>query len=168
MIFIHTKDVNKVDPYIDEGKCVFILIYMEFCGPCMATKPEWLKIESELDNKYKNNDSIVVADINKDYLSSLKYVGDIDGFPTMKYICKKNGSLVVESYEKDRSTQSFIDWIESKINNMQNGGSSPYHVLKRLSRKKSKKTRKPKGKKSRKSRKIKKIRIRKGKKHSKK
>lgn len=141
MIFIHSKDVNQVDPYIDEGKCVFILVYMEGCGPCMVTKPEWLKIESMIDNKYKNNDSIVVADINKDFLSSLKYVGDVDGFPTMKYICKKNGNLVVEPYEKERNVKALVQWIESKINNgqMMGGSSSPYHVLRRLTKKSNKK-----------------------------
>jgi len=150
MIFIHSKDVNKVDPYIDEGKCVFILVYMEGCGPCMVTKPEWLKIETMIENKYKNNDSIVVADINKDFLSSLKYVGDVDGFPTMKYICKKNGNLVVEPYEKERNVKALIQWIESKINNgqMMGGSSSPYHVLRRLTKRSKKSSKKGKKRKS--------------------
>jgi len=170
MIILHSDDVDKVDSYIDQGNCVFILIYMEGCGPCMSTKPEWLKIE---EFSGENNSSAVVADINKDYLSSLKYIGSVDGFPTMKYICKKNGNLVVENYEnakipkKDRSVQSFVKWIQSKTSDPRNlivggsltvGGSSPYHLLKRL----SKKTRKnKKGKKSRKSKKSKKNKKRK-------
>ena len=143
MIFIHsdlsTKNIEEIDKYIEEGKDVFILIYMEGCGPCMATRPEWAKIKDALEQKYNSNNNIVVADVDKNLLDSLKYIGDIDGFPTMKYI-SKNGQFV-ESYEnapildKERNIKSFVNWIESKISGTQKGGySSPQKLLKRLSR----------------------------------
>lgn len=109
---------------------------MEGCGPCMATRPEWEKIQSSLEQKYKANSNIVVADIDKNLLSSLKYIGDIDGFPTMKFISQKG--KIVESYEnanipkKDRSVKSFVNWIESKINPSQMKGGSPQQLVRRL------------------------------------
>ena len=140
MIFIHcepnTNNVKEIDKYIEEGKQVFVLIYMEGCGPCMATRPEWEKIQSSLEQKYKANSNIVVADIDKNLLSSLKYIGDIDGFPTMKFISQKG--KIVESYEnanipkKDRSVKSFVNWIESKINPSQMKGGSPQQLVRRL------------------------------------
>jgi thiol-disulfide isomerase/thioredoxin len=117
------KDVDKVDKFIKDGSNVFILIYMEGCEPCKATRPEWEKIESALKEQYAKNDKLAVIDVNKDYLSSIKHVGPVDGFPTIKYI-GSNGSIV-EAYEsssikkKDRSVSSFINWIESKINKME-------------------------------------------------
>jgi hypothetical protein len=51
--------------------------------------------------------------------SFIKHIGAIEGYPTMKYIGNKGGK--VEPYEsskipvKDRSTESFIKWIETKI-----------------------------------------------------
>lgn len=170
MILVHSDEVDDVDAYIDQGKHIFILVYMDGCGPCMATKPEWLDIEDFLKDKYKNDDSIVVADIENDQLSKLKYVGEVDGFPTMKYIHKNNsGMLDVESYEnadiknKDRSAKSFVEWIERKMEpnkNSQGGGnrkSSPYHVLRRL----SKKTKKKRSKSKKRNRNRKKTRIKK-------
>lgn len=142
MIFIHSdpmkKNIEQIDKYIEGGKDVFVLIYMEGCGPCIATRPEWNKIKEALGSKYYANNNIVVADVDKDLISSLKYIGDIDGFPTIKYI-SKNGQHV-ECYEnsniskKDRSVESFVEWIESKINKreMKGGASSPYHLVKRL------------------------------------
>ena len=140
MIFIHcsskTNNIQEIDKYIEEGKDVFILLYMEGCGPCMATRPEWEKIKGNLDQKYNANNNIAVADIDKNLLDSLKYIGDIDGFPTIKFISQK-GKLV-ESYEdanipkKDRSVNSFVQWIESKINPSQMKGGSPQQLVRRL------------------------------------
>lgn len=116
------KDVGKIDKMIKQGKDVFIIVYMEGCGPCNATRPEWAKIESALKDQYSKNDKLVVIDVNKDYLSSIKHIGKVDGFPTMKYI--GNYGKIIEPYEnssvkkKDRSVTSFINWIESKINKM--------------------------------------------------
>jgi len=114
------KDTSKIDKMIKQNKDVFILVYMEGCGPCNATRPEWAKIESTLKNQYAKNDKLVIVDVNKDYLASINYIGKVDGFPTIKYI--GNHGNTIESYEdssitkKDRSINSFINWIESKIN----------------------------------------------------
>jgi hypothetical protein len=114
------KDASKIDELIKQGNDVFILVYMEGCGPCNATRPEWGNIESALKEQYATNDKLVVIDVNKDFLSSIKHIGEVDGFPTMKYI--GNYGKTIEPYEessvnnKDRSVTSFINWIESKIN----------------------------------------------------
>jgi thiol-disulfide isomerase/thioredoxin len=146
MIFLHIndsmKDIELFNKYVQEGKHVFVLIFMEGCGPCEETKPKWKQIETQLSKQYKNNNDIVVADINKNLLEFIQIVGSIEGFPTMKYIHKKGAKM--ETYEesnittKDRSTSSFIQWIENKVKHVsvdkQKGG-------KRKSRK-SKKMRK--------------------------
>jgi hypothetical protein len=133
---------NIVDDMIKVKKHVFILIYMEGCGPCNATRPEWAKMAHTLQKQYSKNKDIVIIDINKDLLSSIKGVGSINGFPTMKYITNKGNT--VENYEdssiknKDRSTDSFINWVES---NMLKGKivstnfSRPQQVYNRLSKK---------------------------------
>lgn len=134
------KDVNKIDKFIKNGSDVFILVYMEGCGPCNATRPEWEKIETALKHQYAKNNKLVVIDVNKDYLSDIKHIGKVDGFPTMKYI-GSNGSII-EPYEsssvkkKDRSVTSFINWIESKINDIisTTPTSSPHHVYNRIAK----------------------------------
>ena len=137
---INIKEINK---YVEDGKNVFILIFMDGCGPCNATRPEWDKIKKVLEKKYKNDDSIVIVDVNKNYSNYLKYIGDIDGFPTIKYISNKG--KVIENYEdasiskKDRSVKSFIEWIESKINNNNQSGGSVWNVYRRIGKKTNKK-----------------------------
>ena len=129
------KDVGKVDKFVKQGKDVFILVYMKGCGPCNATRPEWEMLETALKDQYAKNDNLVIIDINKDYLSSIKHLGNVDGYPTIKYIGKRG--TVVDPYEKgERSVSSFITWIESKINNVisTNQTSSPENVYKRLVR----------------------------------
>jgi len=158
MIFLHIDASNKnkhaslLDKYIEQGKDVFVLIYMEGCGPCNATRPEWSKIKNVLENKYKNRDNVVVVDLDQEVLDEIKNIKNKPaGFPTMLYISKNNN--VEENYEdcthikeKDRSVDSFVNWIESKIK-MQNGGRKK--TLKRrkwsLKYKKSINCRRPKG-----------------------
>ena len=122
MHFLHInseKEVSQIDKHIKKGDNVFILVYMEGCGPCNATRPEWAKLEYALKDQYAKNDKLVVIDVDKDYLSSIKHIGPIDGFPTIKYA--GNYGKTIENYEnspikkKDRSIDSFINWIESKI-----------------------------------------------------
>ncbi len=123
MKFLHIdnskSDIEQFNKYVEQGKHVFVLIFMVGCGPCSETIPKWKHIETLLKKKYGTNDDIVVADINKDMSSFIKHIGAIEGYPTMKYIGNKGGK--VEPYEsskipvKDRSTESFIKWIETKI-----------------------------------------------------
>jgi thiol-disulfide isomerase/thioredoxin len=133
---------NVIDDMIRGKKHVFILIYMEGCGPCNAARPEWSKMAHTLQKQYSKNKDIVIIDINKDLLSSIKGIGSINGFPTMKYITNKGNT--VENYEdssiknKDRSSDSFINWVESKVLNgkiVSTNFTGPQHVYNRLSKK---------------------------------
>jgi hypothetical protein len=100
-------------------------------------------MESALKTQYANNDQLVIASINKDYLPFIHSLGTIDGFPTMKYITD-NGKKI-ESYEsssiskKDRSVDSFINWVESKISSVVSTtpSSSASNVYKRLQKPKN-------------------------------
>ena len=127
MIFKHINDygpdLDEYNNYVNNGKHAFVLIFMEGCGPCGETLPKWKNIEVEMQGKYNrpNYNDVIVASINKDLLDKVNHIGNIEGFPTMKYIGKNGG--IVEPYEeskisqKDRSTSSFINWIEHNMGN---------------------------------------------------
>jgi hypothetical protein len=127
MIFKHINDygpdLDEYNNYVNNGKHAFVLIFMEGCGPCSETLPKWKNIEVEMQGKYNrpNYNDVIVASINKNLLDKVNHIGNIEGFPTMKYIGKNGG--IVEPYEeskivrKDRSTSSFINWIEHIMGN---------------------------------------------------
>jgi len=135
---LHGKSpIEVLNDSIKNGKHVFILIHMVGCGPCEATIPEWKKIQNVLQNqksKKHNLSNVVIVDMDKDVLEKLKnndkeqrlfksvYVLNslISGFPTIKYITK-NGKTI-DDYEeahiklKDRTIDSFIEWINTTMN----------------------------------------------------
>jgi len=130
MVFIHIDKknciqgkcnmINKLDTYLgNKNTKVFLLIFMEGCGPCDATRPEWSKIKNVLHNDVSNRNDIVVASIDYQLADKLKNLKNIPkNFPTMRFIT--NG--ISENYEdssitgkKDRKIDSFIEWIKSKI-----------------------------------------------------
>ena len=126
MIFKHKinesgADLDEFNNSVSNGKDAYVLVFRDGCPPCEETLPKWHNIESEMTDKYKNNNDVIVASINQLLLDKINHIGNIEGFPTMKHISKNGG--VVEEYEnspintKDRSTSSFIEWIEHNLGN---------------------------------------------------
>ena len=123
MIFLNIEpgplsnhNLDKLITYMNKGKDIYILIYMDGCGPCNATKPEWKKIKNVMKGK---SSSIVVVELNRSLLKVFeKYLlNPVMSFPTILHIY--NGGKIQESYEdasltmpKNRSIDSFVEWIK--------------------------------------------------------
>jgi thiol-disulfide isomerase/thioredoxin len=115
MIFLHinskTNNAALFNKYVEQGKQIFILFYMEGCGPCNMTRPEWKKIENILSTNKNNN--IVVVDVDQEVFEELKYLQSKPmGFPTMRYIANKGKTS--EDYDGERNIDAFMKWIQSK------------------------------------------------------
>ena len=127
MVFIDIINVNEedkieeLDDYIgNKNNKVFLLIFMEGCGPCNATRPEWKKIKNVLKKNNLDNKNIVIASIDHmsaDKLKNLKTKPN--SFPTMRFIT--DGGETYKNYEdsdienKNRDIDSFIEWIETSV-----------------------------------------------------
>ena len=136
MVFLHinTQNYNKkgetgetpietLNKFIRTGKSIFALIYMEGCGPCNATRPEWKKISTVLKKDIMDNENVLVVDIDKNLLSKVKNLGsEPKGFPTIRFIT--NNGKTTEDFEdcklseeyKNRTIDSFVTWIKFKLN----------------------------------------------------
>ena len=153
------ENINLLNESIDNGDHVFVLIYMNGCVPCEMTKPRWIgAIEDHIDEDAKRRSDITVAAVESQFSSNIHSIGEIGGYPTMKYISK----TIVEPYEesniliKDRSTKSFINWIHSKCGTNKKPKSSKR--TKKLKLSKNTKTRKSSKGKSKRKRNLKKNR----------
>ena len=116
MIFLHinskTNNASLFNQYVEQGKQIFVIFYMEGCGPCNMTRPEWKKIENILSST-DTNSNIVVVDIDQEVLGELKYLQSKPvGFPTMRYIANKG--KISEDYNGERNIDAFMKWIQSK------------------------------------------------------
>jgi hypothetical protein len=136
MVFLHIdpKNYNQknetgqtpveiLNQFIKNGKHIFALIYMEGCGPCNATRPEWKKIENVMKANILKNENVLIVDIDKNILNKVKNIGsDPKGFPTIRYI--SNYGKITEDFEdcklseeyKNRTIDSFVKWIKFKLN----------------------------------------------------
>ena len=118
-----TKNTKLFNEYVEQGKNIFVIFYLEGCGPCNATRPEWKKISSVLKKDITKNENILVVDIDKNLLGKVKNMGsEPKGFPTIRFI-SKNGKIsedfedceLSEEY-KNRTIDSFVKWIKFKLN----------------------------------------------------
>jgi glycerophosphoryl diester phosphodiesterase len=128
MVFLHIDKKNcingrcnlveKLDKYMGKNtNKIFLLIFMEGCGPCNATRPEWTKLKNVLSPEFLNRDDIIISSIDHTLAEKLKNLKTKpSSFPTMRFIEGSN----VENYEdssidtKDRTIDSFIEWIKLK------------------------------------------------------
>jgi hypothetical protein len=109
--------IQQLREGIQNKKKVFLFTFMNTCGPCINTKPNWDKTVHHLNKRYSDSDDFLVARVNYKFLNQLGNTGpEPSGYPSMRYI-----SDGVEEYEdsglpsSDRSTESFVEWITSKI-----------------------------------------------------
>ena len=121
-IFHNVNNISQINEFMKNPvNKLFLLIYMEGCGPCNATRPNWEMLYKHFKNKkFHKYNNIAIADIEQTHLSNLNFITfEIAGFPTMKMIT--NNGKTHTNYEdentiavKDRSTKSFIQWILNK------------------------------------------------------
>ena len=116
MIFLHinskSNNASLFNQYVEEGKQIFDFFYMEGCGPCNLTKPEWKEIETMM--KSESNDNVVIVDVDQEVLEEIQYLQSKPvGFPTMRYITNKGKTS--EDYNGERKTSAFVSWIKSKV-----------------------------------------------------
>jgi hypothetical protein len=106
-----TDNVNEVIKLINDGKHVFMFIFMEDCGFCDNAKPAWKNLEKlDLDN-------VALVLLNQKLLEGESFSGLKDligkqplGFPTFKHIHKNK----VDEYSGDRDEESLKKWIHQK------------------------------------------------------
>ena len=118
--------IDEINKLLKNGKNVFLFTYMDGCGPCNSTIPEWDNISTsdKLKDHLKHGDDVVTVRINKDLFPLLKGMGsEPGGFPSLRHVTNDQ----VEEFEdwqsptKSRSTDSFVEWINVK-NKKQRGG----------------------------------------------
>lgn len=98
---------------------VFVLYFMEGCGPCNATRPEWAKLENILSDKFLNKNNIAIVSVDHELCGKLKNIGsEPNSFPTIRFMT--DAGKQIENYEdsdiskKDRTIDSFVEWIKNK------------------------------------------------------
>ena len=113
------KQIDELNHHIQQKDKIFILFYMNGCGPCEATRPEWKKIQNVLEDKYAEKSDYIIVDIDQNLMSKIKNLKDTpQAFPTIRYMQGNE----YKQYEKNRDVDSFVEWIEDNMMQKQNGG----------------------------------------------
>ena len=98
----------------------FMLVFMEGCGPCNATRPEWKKLQNVLPADFLNRKDVAIVSVDHIMADNITHLNPKPAsFPTMRYIT--NSGHTSENYEdcdidvKDRQIDSFVKWMENKL-----------------------------------------------------
>jgi thiol-disulfide isomerase/thioredoxin len=161
MEIIHINNSNDVDKleivrkYVEEGKDVYVLVYMVGCGACDIVHPEWNKIKQEVkEDDLLNNSNIIVVDINKEFLDhpNNTFIKDetIAGYPTLLFLGKGKKDELKASLP---DSKIIVNWIkknslgEKQMGEKQMGGKSRkmFHKRGKMSKKRQSRKSKKRG-----------------------
>lgn len=113
---IENQKIQVLKDGIKKNKHVFLFVFMNTCGPCIQTKPQWDNTQDLLEKKYGNRDDYIVARMNYKFFDELGNAGsEPSGFPTLRYVKNENAEEYEDSGLSDRNTDSFIQWITAKM-----------------------------------------------------
>jgi hypothetical protein len=108
--------IDELNQHIQDDKDIVLLIYKEGCPPCMQTRPEWKKLET---NSEMQNKDVVIVDIDHTLQNKIKHLDEqtIGGYPTIRHV---KGSKFEEFEDwhnkgKKRDIDSFVKWINYKL-----------------------------------------------------
>jgi thiol-disulfide isomerase/thioredoxin len=129
----------------NNGKNVFVLVYMNGCPYCEPILPLWDNIDEEIQtqDKYKLlNDKIKLTKIEKEDLNKVKdLINKIESFPTFLHMGK---GIKTTKHNPDRDYDSLMTWITKLSNNNVKGGKKKRNTKRKKNTKKKKKTRRNK------------------------
>ena len=133
---------NQLIEFLNDGHkkkhhC-FVLIYLVGCGPCNMTKPEWKKVANSFDYR-DDKKGVVMVHIDQNNLDQIRpTVGNypISGYPTMLHV---HGNKIIPYEEshiknKNRTAESFKEWINKYVNMSGVGNSNRESKMERLHR----------------------------------
>jgi len=103
-IFI-SMNKNKTITGGNKKETTFILYYVDWCPHCKTIKPEWAKLEKDIEFK-----DVLITKINCEENESIVKELDIEGFPTILFT--QNGNI--EPYNGGREYSDFKNFLKSK------------------------------------------------------
>jgi thioredoxin-like negative regulator of GroEL len=122
------------------GKVIVHLYYADWCGHCVAFKPEWNKLTGGFEHK-----DLVFAQTEADQLATMSNKPNIRGFPTI-LVTNKAGKTT--QYTGERTKDALINYIRPLLSSGGAVKKSKAKLSKKGSKKMSKKGSKKLSKKS--------------------
>ncbi|CAN6345351.1 unnamed protein product [Urochloa humidicola] len=103
------------DPIVlDETKDVLVEFYAPWCGHCKHLAP----VYEELASVFKQDEGVVIANLDADKHTDLAEKYGVSGFPTLKFFPK--GNKAGEDYDGGRDLDDFVKFINEKCGTSRN------------------------------------------------
>ncbi|KAF3552235.1 hypothetical protein DY000_02002603 [Brassica cretica] len=107
-VVVLTPD-NFDEIVLDQNKDVLVEFYAPWCGHCKSLAPVYEKVATV----FKQEEGVVIANLDADAHKSLGEKYGVSGFPTLKFFPKDNKAG--QDYEGGRDLDEFVGFINEKV-----------------------------------------------------
>ncbi|KAH0933208.1 hypothetical protein HID58_010325 [Brassica napus] len=107
-VVVLTPD-NFDEIVLDQNKDVLVEFYAPWCGHCKSLAPVYEKVATV----FKQEEGVVIANLDADAHKSLGEKYGVSGFPTLKFFPKDNKAG--QDYEGGRDLDDFVGFINEKV-----------------------------------------------------
>ncbi|KAJ0513857.1 putative protein disulfide-isomerase [Helianthus annuus] len=106
VVVLNSDNFDEV--VLDGKKDVLVEFYAPWCGHCKSLAPTY----ESLAAAFKNEEDVVIANLDADNYKDIGEKYGVSGFPTIKFFPKNNKDG--EDYEGGRDIDSFVTFINEK------------------------------------------------------
>ncbi|CAN6822602.1 unnamed protein product [Brassica oleracea var. botrytis] len=107
-VVVLTPD-NFDEIVLDQNKDVLVEFYAPWCGHCKSLAPVYEKVATV----FKQEEGVVIANLDADAHKSLGEKYGVSGFPTLKFFPKDNKAG--QDYDGGRDLDDFVSFINEKV-----------------------------------------------------
>ncbi|CAD7956635.1 unnamed protein product [Amoebophrya sp. A120] len=106
----HLTQANFEKEAMKSGKGALIKFFAPWCGHCKALRPAWDKLADD----FKNDPSVLIADVDCTVEDSVCQRFDVRGYPTLKYYNAESG-VTLQDYQGGRDGDSLTKFVKEKL-----------------------------------------------------
>lgn len=105
------EELQMAQQWMKDKDHVYVLVYLDGCGPCNQVRPEWQKLPDIVEPPPSKH--IGIMDINQAIVHRIPQIPTPLAFPTIQHFTHQGNTVHSFDDSLDRSASTLAKWIQT-------------------------------------------------------